>query len=224
MAKNQTAAAKTAAKNNITPPAAFKTPEAAKKGAKGNHLVAPGTVSGPKGKKLANVPADAPAQVTEEQRAGERRQAQSDAAMKFATTNLSTPAAHAPALTAEQAKQAAFQKEMAELAAKHGVTLPTIAAKAPKADKLEQNGITRPAAGTVTGNVWAAADSISFAQGGSPATIAQVKAHASMKEVNDHTIKTQYARWRQYNGIKGRIVLVKPAPAEGHYEGVPVLK
>lgn len=158
-------------------------------------------------------------EVTEEQRHGERRAAQEQAAAKFATGNMTTPAAHPVALSPEQQKKAEYDAAIAKLAADFGQPLPP-AVKAGRAKQLAQNGITRPAVGTTTGNVWAAADAISAGQGGHPATIAQVKDCKEMHNVNQHTIKTQYARWRSFNGIKGRIVIVKPVVQEGAYDAL----
>lgn len=187
----------------------------------GTHQVAAGTVSGPKGR---NMPVAPPADVSDEQRQGERRQAQADAVMGFSASQLQTPAAHAPTLTPDQAKQAEYQAAIAKLAIEMGVTPPVVATKAPRADKNARNGITRPAEGSITGKVWAAADAISVAQNGTPATISAVKAHPTMAGVNDHTVKTQYARWRAYNGIKGRLQVVKSSTGSGvvaQHEGAP---
>lgn len=191
----------------------------------GTRQVAAGTVSGPKGKPLVEMKPEAAAEVSVEQREGERRQAEANAVMAFSGAQLTTPAAHAPALTAEQQKMADFRVAQAELAAKMGITLEAAAPAATpaKVNKLQRNGITRPAAGTTTGKVWACADAISAGQAGVPASIAQLKASVHMKDMNDHTLKTQYARWRAYNGIKGRQVIVKPVAQEGAYEGMPHL-
>lgn len=209
----KSAAKTTKQAGKIVPPVMPQAPAAAKKGTR---QVAAGTLS-----KKEDVK---PAEITTEQREGERRAAQQSAIAQFAGGSMTTPAAHAPALTAEQQKKAAFDAEMAKLAEKFGQPIPSVVAKAPRAKQLAVNGITKPAEGTVTGSVWAAANAISIAQSGAPATISQVKAHATMHGVNEHTIKTQYSRWRQFNGIKGRLVVVKATTPEGDYPGMPVLK
>jgi hypothetical protein len=76
--------------------------------------------------------------------------------------------------------------------------------KLPKVARDTNKGITRPSPGTITRRVWDAADEIS-AKLATSAPISLVKAVLPM--VNDHTVKTQYARWRLYNGITGRIAL-----------------
>lgn len=186
--------------------------------------VAAGTVEGPKGKKLVDAAETKPVEVTEEQRQGERRQQEANAVMQFTAAPMTTPAAHAPALTAEQQRRAEFDAKVAALAKEMGVEAPELIPAKQRAAKQQVNGITRPAEGTETGKVWATADAISASQAGHPAQIAQMKAHPNMKGMNDHTLKTQYARWRSYNGVKGRLQVVKPVQAEGTYEGVPILK
>jgi hypothetical protein len=219
MAKTQSAAKSI----KSTTPAIVKAP---KLPPAGTRQVAAGAISGPKGKPLVETKPDTATEVTEEQRQGERRQAEANAVMQFTGAQLTTPAAHAPALSAEQQKMADFKVAQAKLAEQMGIKLEE-AAPAPvaaaKANKLQRNGITRPAAGTTTGKVWACADAISASQNGMPASIAQLKASAGMKDMNDHTLKTQYSRWRQYNGVKGRQVVVKPVAQEGAYEGMPHL-
>lgn len=186
--------------------------------------VAAGTVEGPKGKKLVNDAGTTQVEVTEEQRQGERRQQEANAVMQFTAGPMTTVAAHAPALTAEQQKMAEYQSKIAALAKEMGVEVPAQVQTKQRAAKQQVNGITRPAAGTETGKVWDTADAISASQAGHPAQIAQMKAHPAMKGMNDHTLKTQYARWRSYNGVKGRLQTIKPVVAEGTYEGVPILK
>lgn len=80
----------------------------------------------------------------------------------------------------------------------------------PRAEKIVQHGVSRPAPGTACARVWDAADEITAKVAG-PAPIALLK--AALHGMNDHTIKTQYARWRTFNGITGRVVLTTAAPA-----------
>lgn len=217
MAKNQTAGKS----NKPKIPAVLTAPTMAPRPAR---QVAAGTVEGPKGKKLVDAAGTTPVEVPVEQREGERRQQQADAVMQFTAGPMTTPAAHAPALTAEQQRRAEFDAKVAELAKEMGVEAPQLIPAKQRAAKQQVNGITRPAEGTETGKVWATADAISASQAGHPAQIAQMKAHPNMKGMNDHTLKTQYSRWRQYNGVKGRLQTIKPVQAEGTYEGVPILK
>lgn len=217
MAKTQSAGKS----NKPKVPEVLKAPTMAPRPAR---TLAAGTIEGPKGKKLVNDAGTAVVEVTEEQRQGERRQQEANAVMQFTAGPMTTVAAHAPALTAEQQRRAEFDVKMVELAKEYGIEAPQLIPTKQRAAKQQVNGITRPAAGTETGKVWDTADAISAQQAGHPAQIAQMKAHPAMKGMNDHTLKTQYARWRSYNGVKGRLQVVKPVQAEGTYEGVPILK
>jgi len=85
------------------------------------------------------------------------------------------------------------------------------AAKTPRVPRLEQNGIKRPKADSICGQIWNTLDTITANQK-SPATIAQLREAYS---ANAATQQTQYAQWRQFNSITGRIVApVKAVIAE----------
>lgn len=70
-----------------------------------------------------------------------------------------------------------------------------------KAPKVEQNGVTRPKAGTDTGRIWEIADSISAASQ-RPAGRAEVLAEAEKKKLNPATAATQFGRWCKFHGVK----------------------
>ena len=134
--------------------------------------------------------------ITEEQRQADK---QADAPVKVdASSNFVSDATAEPA-----SNNAAFAAELEALKAKFNVNAEVVV-KAPKATKVMQNGVTRPAEGTQCGKIWALADEISRIQH-TVAAVASVREHSSMKEVNDHTIKTQYAKWRKFHGISGRL-------------------
>lgn len=82
--------------------------------------------------------------------------------------------------------------------------------KKPKPPRDEKNGIARPGKG-VTLRVWEICDALT-AQLGRVPTRANVMEVAQAEEINDKTIATQYARWRGYNGITGRVMEPKPEP------------
>ena len=73
-------------------------------------------------------------------------------------------------------------------------------AEKPVVAKIEQNGVTRPTAGTATGDVWAVADTIS-ANKKAPAERAEVVAQCISQGINEATAATQYGRWRKFNGV-----------------------
>lgn len=157
-------------------------------------------------------------EITEEQRKADRRAdetVKADAMSQFVAQTLN----NAPLTTPVDAKTA-FERDLAELKAKHGITA-TVKVSAPKAAKVQQNGVTRPAADTLCGKVWATADAISLSTHG-VCPIAALKEHADMKDVNEHTIKTQYAKWRTYNGITGRLPRIHAVhQTPGEYPGIP---
>lgn len=192
------------------------------------HKVAAGAVEGPKGKNMpdaTNTP-----EVPEEQRQGERRQQQTNAIAQFTASQMTTPAAHEiPQAIDDAIKMKMFQEAMQSMATSMGIDPAVVLApitqgkpaKAPRADKQVQNNVTRPAAGTKTGQIWDFADKLSAEAGGNPCTIAALRALKELKETNEHTLKTQHARWRAYHGIKGRAT-AQPAQAipEGRDEGI----
>ena len=112
----------------------------------------------------------------------------------------------------------AFNAELAALKLKHGITAKVKITVAK--EKIQQNGLTRPSSSSLCGRIWNLADELS--KNGTVA-IAVLRRHPEMMPVNDHTIKTQYARWRQFNGITGRTSVVQEPSVVGEYEGMPVL-
>lgn len=85
------------------------------------------------------------------------------------------------------------------------------AAKAAKeANRMpEQNGVRRPKPDTICGQVWAEADRISNEQG-SVCAVAQLLALCYEKTWVEGNVRAEYARWRKYYGITGRIAVSKP--------------
>lgn len=87
-----------------------------------------------------------------------------------------------------------------------------------EANKMpEQNGIRQPNPGTTTRTVWDLCDSLTE-ETGEPPVISQLRDRLPA-DFNEHTMKTQYAFWRKFHGIVGR--LVKPeavAPVEAAKE------
>ncbi len=114
---------------------------------------------------------------------------------------------------ADAAKADAKAKKEAEVKAKAEAKVAADAAK--ESTKMpEQNGVRRPKPDGACGKVWAMADSLSAALG-QPVPIANLSKDASAAGINDSTIRTQYALWRKFHGITGRVALpvANPAPA-----------
>lgn len=73
------------------------------------------------------------------------------------------------------------------------------AEKTPKAAAEKRNGITRPAAGTVTGSIWAAADKLSAKLKRPP--LKKEVTEALPADINASTVATQYGKWRRFYGL-----------------------
>lgn len=73
----------------------------------------------------------------------------------------------------------------------------------------KQNGITRPRPDTACGNAWALMDQLS-AKLAQPVPISILLQAAEQKGLNYDTVKTQYARWKKFNGIEGRVAIPLP--------------
>jgi membrane protein involved in colicin uptake len=100
----------------------------------------------------------------------------------------------------------------AKVAAKAQAKADALAAKEAK-KQPQQNGVTRPKPETTCGKCWAEYDRLAGERGG-VAAIADAKPALTAQGINDATIRTQYAHWRKYNGIKGRVESVaKPVEA-----------
>lgn len=110
-----------------------------------------------------------------------------------------------------------------QLTAQPSAALPVVTPRAPVITKIEKNrpesnGVKRPSAGTLCAQVWDMASSMSnIAEGMDgvknsmqdhnqvPTLSAVVKACEAVG-INKFTARTQYARWRVFHGITGRIV------------------
>lgn len=72
-------------------------------------------------------------------------------------------------------------------------------------NRPEQNGVKRPSAGTTCSAVWGIAARLSEVPSGKIATLSQVVKAAEAKGINKFTARTQYARWRVFHGLIGRL-------------------
>ena len=69
-------------------------------------------------------------------------------------------------------------------------------------NRPEQNGLKRPSSGSTCAIIWDTCDRITSEQG-SHCTSAEL--FNALQGYNECTLRTQYARWRQFNGITGRL-------------------
>ena len=77
---------------------------------------------------------------------------------------------------------------------------PAKVAKQPKAPaelKDQQNGIARPGAGTACRKVWNALDVLHVEGNATAANVLK-----ELPDINPATARTQYQRWRQFNGVQ----------------------
>lgn len=71
-------------------------------------------------------------------------------------------------------------------------------------DRPSANGITRPSAGTICASVWELAALLSDKLGRTVSLTVLIDA-AKDQGINQYTARTQYACWRKFNGITGRV-------------------
>ena len=68
----------------------------------------------------------------------------------------------------------------------------------------EQNGIRRPKPDGLCGKAWQIFDDIS-ARNGAPASIGEAMEVARKDGLNEANVRAEYARWRKFFGVSGRI-------------------
>ena len=158
------------------------------------------------------------AQVTPDQSAAEaaakaqaaaQAKAEKDAAAKAAKEAKAAAAAEAKAAKQKAADEAKAAKAQADAAAKEAKAAAKAAAEAEKAKAAEakktvkqpqQHGVTRPRPDGACGKVWAIADYLS-AQKQAPVAISELIVQTQAAGLNDATTRTQYARWKTFNGV-----------------------
>lgn len=115
-------------------------------------------------------------------------------------------AADAEAMNVKTAKRsaklaAANKAAIAEADKRESAATPAVApvkaAPKTKAPMPEANGIRRPKADTVCGQLWATFDGLGFGM-----VIGDAMKAGALKGINEYTIRTQCSRWRKFNGIK----------------------
>ena len=69
-------------------------------------------------------------------------------------------------------------------------------------NRPEQNGLKRPSAGSTCAIIWDTCDRITSE---TKHTCTSAELFNALQGYNECTLRTQYARWRQFNGITGRL-------------------
>jgi hypothetical protein len=129
----------------------------------------------------------------------------------------------AKAAAKEADKKAKADKKAADAAAKLEAKAKADAEKAEKAAAKaaskpakvvmpEQNGVRRPKPEGLCGQVWTLADNISR-QMGQPVPIATLLEASKAAGLNEGNVRAEYARWRKFNGVSGRVVAPVTIPA-----------
>ena len=107
-----------------------------------------------------------------------------------------------------------MSKKNTTVAVKPGTPAATeVVAKPVKPAKIEQNGVSRPAAGTTTARVWEIADAMSTAAGVAVERKPVLNA-AVAESINIATAATQYGKWRVFNGLGKPVKVAAPAAAK----------
>ncbi len=111
--------------------------------------------------------------------------------------------------TAADAKAAKDKEKADKEAAK--VAAKADAEKAKEASKMpDQNGVRRPKPDTLCGKAWAIFDQVS-AKNQSTASIGESMDIARAQGLNEANVRAEYARWRKFYGVTGRVAAPKPA-------------
>jgi hypothetical protein len=156
--------------------------------------------------KAAADAARAEAKAKKEQAAAEAKAAR-DAAKAEAKAKADQVKAEKKAAdeAAKKARAEERAKKAAEKAAEAGV-------KKEKVVMPSQNGITRPKPETKCARIWQLADEIST-ELKQPTPISYLEKRAKEEGFNEATIRTQYARWKTFNGVFGPVAKPAVAPA-----------
>jgi membrane protein involved in colicin uptake len=185
-----------------------------------------GTANAKSEEQIAQEKAEAAAAKKAAQEQAKAEKAEAAAKAKAAKAEATEAAKKAKAEAAEKAKAEKEAANAAKEAAKKEAAEKKAAEKAAKAAEktkvvmVSQNGVTRPKAGTKTGQVWDLADKLS-AEKGAPVAISELMPVASAAGLNDATVRTQYARWKEFFGVYGKVAkAAAPAPTETPAEAV----
>ncbi|MBS1983428.1 MAG: hypothetical protein JST16_04580 [Bdellovibrionales bacterium] len=120
----------------------------------------------------------------------------------------------------EAAKEAEKAAKEAEKAAKVKEKEDAVAAAkaAKEASKMpEANGVRRPKPETLCGRAWSVFDEVS-AKNGAPASIKESLEIAKARGLNEGNVRVEYARWRKFFGIAGRVQAPNEVKAESTAE------
>lgn len=155
-----------------------------------------------------------PTELTPEQVAANKARAKAEAAEKKAAAKKAEADAKLEAKEKDRIEKARLKDEAkaqakAEREAKAQAKADAAAEKKAlkEANRMpEQNGVRRPKPDGLCGRAWALADKLS-AELGQPTPIANLLEAARAEGLSEGNVKTEYARWRKFNGVTGRVSL-----------------
>lgn len=159
----------------------------------------------------------AAAKAAKEQKAAEAKAAKEAKAKERADKKAAADKEKADKKAAVEAEKAAKVKakedakaaKEAEKKAKADAKAAAVAARE-STRQPEQNGVRRPGPDGKCGQVWTLADSLSN-QLGQAVPIANLLEAAKAAGMNESNTRTEYARWKKFNGLTGRITIPTPA-------------
>lgn len=159
---------------------------------------------------------------TEEQKAAAaatkaaEKQAKAEAAAQAKAAKQAEKDAKAAEKDAKKAEAAAaVEAKKAEVEAEKAAKLQAIedAKAAKEANRQpEQNGVRRPGPNGLCGRVWGLADKLS-ASLNQPVPVADLLVAGEAEGLNTANIRTEYARWKKFHGIAGRVTKAETATA-----------
>jgi hypothetical protein len=165
---------------------------------------------------LAAEAAAAEAQKKADKEAADKVKAEKKAAADAIKAQKKADADAAKAKKAEEAaaKKAAAEKEKADkkAAAEKAKADKEAAKAASKVQMPEQNGVRRPKPDGACGKAWAEMDRLSSVLG-QPVPIATLLESTNKAGLNEGNVRAEYARWRKFNGVTGRVTLPTPPAA-----------
>lgn len=153
------------------------------------------------------------AELAAEKAAAAARKAEEKAAAKAARDAAKAEEKAAKA-AAKEAEKAAKEAEKAKAKAEKEAAKEAAKAAKQKEKMPESNGVRRPKPETLCGQAWAIFDEVS-AKNGSPASIKECLEIAKARNLNEGNVRVEYARWRKFYGITGRIQAPGTEKTEG---------
>ncbi len=156
--------------------------------------------------------AEAATKKAEKEAAAAQRKAEREAKKAEADAQKAQRKAELEAKRAAKAAEAEAKKAEREAKAKAKTEEAERKSKEREAKRMpEQNGVRRPGPDGLCGKVWALADAMS-AEMAQPVPVASLLERGTAQGLNTANIRTEYARWKKFHGLSGRITT--PAPAE----------